>query len=114
MTPVAECWPVLSKATAFGQRCESLAPASGQSRVSWSSSAMKCPHCQKEINVGALLGSATSKAKARAARRNAKLGGWPKGKKRGPRKLDANFHAMTSTEQTSVPTKNRVRLDLAA
>lgn len=47
---------------------------------------MKCPHCGKDINIGALMGSQTSKAKARAARRNAKLGGWPKGKKRGKRK----------------------------
>lgn len=51
---------------------------------------MKCPHCGNEINVGALLGSAKSKAKTRAARANAKLGGWPKGKKRGKRKKDAN------------------------
>jgi hypothetical protein len=47
---------------------------------------MKCPHCGNDINIGSLLGSTTSKAKARAARRNAKLGGWPKGKKRGKRK----------------------------
>jgi hypothetical protein len=46
---------------------------------------MKCPHCQKEINVGALIGSVKSEAKTRAARENAKKGGWPKGKKRGPR-----------------------------
>jgi hypothetical protein len=54
---------------------------------------MKCPHCQNEINIGELLGSVTSKAKARAARANGKLGGWPKGKKRGKRKKrpsDAN------------------------
>jgi hypothetical protein len=50
----------------------------------------QCPHCGSEINVGALLGSAKSKAKTRAARANAKLGGWPKGKKRGKRKKDAN------------------------
>lgn len=54
---------------------------------------MKCPHCGQEINVGALLGSVKSKAKARAARENAKLGGWPKGKKRGKRKKDANHIA---------------------
>lgn len=51
---------------------------------------MKCPHCGNEINVGALIGAeggkARSKAKTRAARANAKLGGWPKGKKRGKRK----------------------------
>jgi hypothetical protein len=32
--------------------------------------------------LGRLGGKATSKAKTAAARRNAKLGGWPKGKKR--------------------------------
>jgi hypothetical protein len=50
-----------------------------------------CPNCghAHEVNAAALLGSTTSRRKARAAKRNAKLGGWPKGKKRGPRK-DAN------------------------
>jgi len=43
---------------------------------------MKCPHCQQEINIGALMGSVSTPAKARAARENAKLGGWPKGKPR--------------------------------
>ena len=43
---------------------------------------MKCPHCHQEINIGALIGSVTTPAKAKAARENAKLGGWPKGKKR--------------------------------
>lgn len=47
---------------------------------------MKCPHCGKEINPAAMLGSISSPAKAEAARENAKLGGWPKGKKRGKRK----------------------------
>ncbi len=47
---------------------------------------MNCPHCGKPINPAALLGSMTSPAKARAARENAKRGGWPKGKKRGKRK----------------------------
>lgn len=54
---------------------------------------MKCPHCGNELNIGSLLGSTTSKRKAAAARRNAKLGGWPKGKKRGKRNkrpMDAN------------------------
>jgi hypothetical protein len=32
--------------------------------------------------LGRLGGRATSEAKTRAARENAKLGGWPKGKKR--------------------------------
>ena len=46
---------------------------------------MNCPHCGKEINVGALLGARSSAAKTRAARENAKKGGWPKGRKRGKR-----------------------------
>lgn len=44
---------------------------------------MKCPHCGGKINPAALLGGMTSHAKALAARKNGKLGGWPKGKKRG-------------------------------
>lgn len=52
---------------------------------------MNCPHCGKEINIGSLMGSVTSKRKARASRANGKLGGWPKGKKRGKRRpTDAN------------------------
>lgn len=47
---------------------------------------MKCPHCGKEINPAAMLGSISTPAKAQAARENAKLGGWPKGKKRGKQK----------------------------
>jgi len=47
---------------------------------------MNCPHCSKPINIGALLGAQTSEAKAAASRENAKKGGWPKGRKRGPRK----------------------------
>lgn len=50
---------------------------------------VKCPHCGGAINPAALLGSMTSPAKARAARENAKLGGWPNGKKRGKRKRNA-------------------------
>lgn len=45
-----------------------------------------CPHCGKPINAAAMLGSISTPAKAQAARENAKLGGWPKGKKRGKRK----------------------------
>ena len=53
--------------------------------------AMKCPQCGNEwtpdaSEIAAEFGRRTSKAKARAAKRNAKLGGWPKGKKRGKRK----------------------------
>lgn len=44
---------------------------------------MKCPHCGKKINAGAMLGSISTPAKTKASRQNAKLGGWPKGKARG-------------------------------
>lgn len=44
---------------------------------------MNCPHCGKPINAAAMLGSISTPAKTQAARENAKLGGWPKGKKRG-------------------------------
>lgn len=47
---------------------------------------MRCPHCGADINVGALIGSVSTPAKARAALANAKLGGWPKGKKRPKRR----------------------------
>lgn len=53
---------------------------------------MNCPHCGKPIN---------ATAKAEAARENAKLGGWPKGKKRGKRKRVArrrNYHWMYAAE----------------
>jgi len=46
----------------------------------------KCPHCGGLINPAALLGAMSSPAKAAASRENAKLGGWPKGKKRGKKK----------------------------
>ena len=39
---------------------------------------MNCPHCGKEINVGALIGSVKSRAKARASKANGKLGGRPR------------------------------------
>jgi len=60
---------------------------------------MKCPNCSHDwtperdevlSEYARLGGSATSRAKTKAARANAKLGGWPKGKKRGKRKPDAN------------------------
>ena len=38
------------------------------------------------VALGKLGGRAKSDAKTKAARLNAKKGGWPKGKKRGPRK----------------------------
>jgi len=43
---------------------------------------MECPHCHRQINVGALLGSVSSQAKAEAARLNGAKGGLPKKKKR--------------------------------
>jgi hypothetical protein len=57
-----------------------------------------CPECGKPINPAAMLGSISSPAKAEAARENAKLGGWPKGKKRGKRKRVARrSNARTET-----------------
>lgn len=58
----------------------------------------KCPHCNKEINIGQILGSVTSEAKAAASRANAskppkpgsKPRGWPKGKPRKPLDDSAN------------------------
>jgi hypothetical protein len=43
---------------------------------------MRCPHCKREINIGALLGSVSTPAKTEAARANGKLGGRPRKKKR--------------------------------
>ena len=48
--------------------------------------AWTCPHCGGPVNAAALLGASKSQAKAKAARKNAKLGGWPKGRKRGKTK----------------------------
>jgi hypothetical protein len=39
---------------------------------------MNCPHCGQEINVGALMGSVKTKAKARSSRENGKKGGRPR------------------------------------
>ena len=47
---------------------------------------MNCPHCGKTINVGALIGSISTPAKARAARDNGKLGGRPRKRKRVARR----------------------------
>ncbi len=38
------------------------------------------------VALGKLGGRVRSEAKTKAARENAKKGGWPKGRKRGPRK----------------------------
>jgi hypothetical protein len=44
----------------------------------------ECPMpALRKVNPAALLGSRSTPAKAKAARKNAKLGGWPKGRKRG-------------------------------
>ncbi|MGO8928088.1 MAG: hypothetical protein ACLQU3_14545 [Limisphaerales bacterium] len=47
-------------------------------------SKLKCPKCGADIGsvLAAHAGRATSRAKAAAARRNAKKGGWPKGRPR--------------------------------
>lgn len=75
---------------------------------------MKCPNCSHEwtpdgselaAEMGKKGGSQTSRAKARAAKRNAKLGGWPKGKKRGPRKPDANQVAHSVVAQAEKITR---------
>jgi hypothetical protein len=50
---------------------------------------MNCPHCGKTINVGALIGSVSTPAKARSSRENGKLGGRPKKKKRVARRPNA-------------------------
>ncbi len=57
---------------------------------------MKCPHCGNEINVGSLLGSVKSEAKAKAAKENAKKGGWPKGKPRRPKNSNGLAHSVVA------------------
>jgi|TARA_A100001201_G_scaffold61357_1_gene58582 hypothetical protein len=48
---------------------------------------IKCPHCNKPINIGQILGSVTSEAKAAAAKANASKPPAPGKKPRGrPRK----------------------------
>lgn len=42
---------------------------------------MKCPHCGKEISVGALMGSVKSEKKAASSADNGKKGGRPKRQK---------------------------------
>ena len=45
---------------------------------------MKCPICKSaNVTAGHILGHSTSSAKTTAARKNAKLGGRPKIKKKG-------------------------------
>jgi len=48
----------------------------------------KCPHCNKPINIGQLLGSATSEAKTAAARANANKPPKPGSRPRGRPKLN--------------------------
>ena len=43
---------------------------------------MRCPHCNRTINIGALIGSVSTPAKADAARANGRKGGRPKKLKR--------------------------------
>ena len=75
---------------------------------------MKCPHCGKEINVGALMGSVSTPAKARAARQNAKLGGWPKGKPRNPkRKLRRSNNASARRDNVRDERESAVYADIA-
>lgn len=66
--------------------CELWPDADTTRRAQSMEQPMNCPHCGKPINAAAMLGSISTPAKAQAARENAKLGGWPKGKKRGKRK----------------------------
>lgn len=53
---------------------------------------MKCPTCSTPLIMvcpgclGRLGGAKTSTRKTAAARKNAKLGGWPKGRPRGKKK----------------------------
>ena len=72
---------------------------------------MKCPHCGNEINVGQLIGrlggQVTSRAKTKAARANAKLGGWPKGKKRGKR-VDAKRQPWTTVFPRTIQDANQI------
>jgi len=61
---------------------------------------------QAAVALGKLGGSVTSRRKAIAARRNAKLGGWPKGRKRGKRPpADANVIAHRVVRQAEAITR---------
>jgi hypothetical protein len=52
---------------------------------------MKCPHCNREINIGALIGSVKSAAKAASSAANGKLGGRPKKPKRIARRHNTDY-----------------------
>lgn len=43
---------------------------------------MNCPHCHRPLNIGKLLATIRTPAKAAASRENGKLGGRPKKQKR--------------------------------
>lgn len=68
---------------------------------------MNCPHCGKPINAAAMLGSISTPAKAQAARKNAKLGGWPKGKKRGKRRRVARRRNVKVSDAPDSAAPNR-------
>jgi len=62
-----------------------------------------CPHCGKEINVGALIGSVSTPAKARSSRENGKLGGRPKKPKRIARRRNGALCDGDEPPQTLKP-----------
>lgn len=39
---------------------------------------MKCPHCKRKINIGAILATVKSEAKRKASKENGKKGGRPR------------------------------------
>lgn len=55
---------------------------------------MNCPHCGKDINVGALIGSVKSKAKAAAAKANGKKGGRPRKEPKEPKDANSLAHSI--------------------
>jgi hypothetical protein len=63
-----------------GERDERRGIGDNEARMS----SLKCPKCGADIGsvLAAHAGRATSRAKAAAARLNAKKGGWPKGRPR--------------------------------
>lgn len=81
---------------------------------------MRCPNCSHEwipssgelaAEMGRKGGSATSRKKSRAAKRNARLGGWPKGKKRGKRKPKDDQHKHRPNDKKRPVALNRENED---